>query len=167
VIQRTAVLTAAGDPPPPFRYREGVALDGGAVSLPARLAIAGGLAATQAGMRRTLLAGPGTKRRVSAVLGRILPGSGFGPSPDRLEDWSWSMRVEAATTGGRAVAVDVQAQGHPGYLATARMLGEAGLILSERPPDPGSGGCLTPAAALGTGSIPRFERAGMTITVEN
>ena len=123
-------------------------------------------------MRRTLLAGPATKRRVSAVLGRVLPGSGFGPSPDRLEDWSWSMRVEAATTGGHAITVNVEAQGHPGYLATARMLGEAGLILSERPPAAGTGGCLTPAAALGTASIPRFERArdddrGRRLTVAN
>ena len=165
VIQRTAVLTAAGDPPPPFRYREGVALDGGALTMPARLAIAGGLAATQAGMRRTLLAGPGTKRRVSAVLGRVLPGSGFGPSPDRLEDWSWSMRIEAATTAGHAVEVNVEARGHPGYLTTAHMLGEAGLILSGESPVPGSRGCLTPAAALGTASLPRFERAGMSITV--
>jgi len=131
----------------------------------ARLAIAGALAATQAGMRRTLLAGPTTKRRVSSVLGRILPDSGFGPSPDRLEDWSWSLRVEAATTGEHRIAVDVEAGGHPGYLTTARMLGEAGLILSERPLAPGSLGCLTPAAALGTGSAPRLERAGLRFSV--
>ena len=133
--------------------------------MPARLAVAGGLAATQAGMRRTLLAGPATKRRVSAVLGRVLPGSGFGPSPDRLEDWSWSMRIEAATTAGHAVEVNVEARGHPGYLTTAHMLGEAGLILSEQDATPGSRGCLTPAAALGTESLPRFERAGLSITV--
>jgi len=165
VIQRTAELTAADGPPPPFRYREGVALDGGIVTLPARLAVAGALAATQAGMRRTLLAGPETKRRVSSVLGRVLPGSGFGPSPDRLEDWSWSMRVEAATGGEHRVAVDVEARGHPGYLTTAHMLGEAGLILSEKSPTPDRVGCLTPAAALGTGSIPRFERAGLKIVI--
>ncbi len=165
VIQRTATLTASGEAPAPFRYREGVALDGGAVTMPARLALAGTLAATQAGMRRTLLAGPETKRRISSVLGRVLPGSGFGPAPDRLEDWSWSMRVVAATTGGHAVTVNVEARGHPGYLTTARMLGEAGLILSELPPASGAFGCLTPAAALGTESIPRFERAGLTVTV--
>ena len=167
VIQRTAELTAADGPPPPFRYREGVALDGGVLTLPARLAIAGALAATQAGMRRTLLAGPETKRRVSSVLARALPDSGFGPSPDRLEDWSWSMRVEAATTGAHRIAVDVEARGHPGYLTTARMLGEAGLILFEKPAKPGACGCLTPAAALGTESIPRFARAGLEFAVED
>lgn len=165
VIQRTAELTGGEESPPPFRYREGVALDGGPVTLPARLALAGALAATQAGMRRTLLAGPGTKRRVSSILGRVLPGSGFGPSPDRLEHWSWSMRVEAATTGEHRIEVDVEAQGHPGYLTTARMIAEAGLILSERSPEPGTLGCLTPAAALGTASAPRFERAGLQFRV--
>jgi len=165
VIQRTAELAGGGDPPPPFRYREGVALDGGALTLPARLAAAAALAATQVGMRRTLLAGPATKRRVSSLLRRILPGSGFGPAPERLADWRWSMRVEAATDGGHRIEVEVEAEGHPGYLTTARMLGEAGLILAERPPAPGSLGCLTPAIALGTASAGRLERAGLRFEV--
>ncbi|MEZ5073874.1 MAG: saccharopine dehydrogenase NADP-binding domain-containing protein [Solirubrobacterales bacterium] len=165
VIQRTAELAGAGEPPPPFRYREGVALDGGIASLPARLAVAGTLAATQAGMRRTLLAGPATRQRVSSVLGRVLPKSGFGPSPERLEGWRWSMRVTAATSGEHRVEVEVDADGHPGYLTTARILGEAGLILSERAPASGSFGCLTPAIALGTASMARFERAGLRFSM--
>lgn len=164
VIQRTAELAGAGEPPP-FRYREGVALDGGIASLPARLAVAGALAATQAGMRRTLLAGPATRQRVSSVLGRVLPKSGFGPSPERLEGWRWSMRVTAATSGEHRVEVEVDADGHPGYLTTARILGEAGLILSERAPASGSFGCLTPAIALGTASMARFERAGLRFSM--
>lgn len=162
VIQRTAELTA-GEETQPFRYREGVALDGGTVTLPARLAAAGALAATQIGMRRALLSGPATRRRVSSVLGRVLPESGFGPAPDRLENWRWGMRVEGATTGERHVSVSVEASGHPGYLTTARMLGEAGLILATSAPE--RLGCLTPAAALGTGSAPRFERAGLRFAV--
>ncbi len=167
VIQRTTALTSGDHPPPPFRYREGVALDGGLITLPARLGIAGALAATQAGMRRTLLAGPDTKKRVSSVLRRVLPDSGFGPSPDRLEDWSWQMRIEATTTGGNQVAVAVEARGHPGYLTTAHMLGEAGLILSGKPATPDSFGYVTPAIALGTESAPRLERAGLKFTVED
>ncbi|GIK78241.1 MAG: hypothetical protein EDQ89_04665 [Acidobacteria bacterium] len=163
VIQRTAELTAADGSAPPFRYREGFALDGGAATLPARLAIAGALAATQAGMRRTLLAGPGTRRRVSSLLGRLLPSSGFGPDPGRLEGWRWSLRVEAATRGGQRVSVSAEADGHPGYLTTARILGEAGLVVAAEPP-PG-GGCLTPAAALGSASAPRFGRAGLRFGV--
>ena len=162
VIQRTAELTAPGEPAPPFRYREGVALDGGAATLPVRLAAAGALAATQLGMRRALLAGPVARRRVSSALSRILPSSGFGPDPDRLEDWRWSMRVEAATRGEHRIEVEVEAVGHPGYLTTAKMLGEAGLILAGSAP--GSFGCVTPAAALGTGSIAQLEHAGLRIS---
>lgn len=162
VIQRTAELTAGTDAAPPFRYREGIALDGGNASLPARFAVAGGLAATQAGMRRALNAGPGARRKVSALMGRVLPGSGFGPDPDRLEDWRWQMRVTAATTGGNEVETRLEAQGHPGYLTTARMLGEAGLAIAAAPP---AGGCSTPAAALGSAATPRFERAGLSFIV--
>ena len=165
VIQRTAELTGGGDPPRPFRYREGIALDGGPISLPARLAAAGALAATQAGMKRALLASPSVKSRVSSVLGRVLPSSGFGPSADRLEGWTWSMRVDAVTSGEHLIVVEIEASGHPGYLTTARMLGEAGLILAERDPGAGPSGCLTPAAAIGTGPIDRFDRAGLSFRV--
>jgi short subunit dehydrogenase-like uncharacterized protein len=163
VIQRTAELTAPDPGSPPFRYREGVGLDGGPVTLPVRLGIAAALAATQVGMRKTLTAGPEARRRVSSVLGRVLPSSGFGPDPSRLEDWRWSMDIEAATSGERRITVAVEARGHPGYLTTARMLGEAGLIAAAAAP--ARGGCLTPAAALGTASAPRFERAGLRLVV--
>jgi short subunit dehydrogenase-like uncharacterized protein len=96
---------------------------------------------------------------------RILPSSGFGPAADRLDGWHWSMRVDARTTGGHEVRVDVEADGHPGYLATARMLGEAGLLLAEQGATPDRSGFLTPAAALGTASAPRFERARVRFTV--
>jgi short subunit dehydrogenase-like uncharacterized protein len=75
------------------------------------------------------------------------------------------MRVEAATRAEHRVEVEVEAVGHPGYLTTAKMLGEAGLILAGKEPAPGSLGCLTPAAALDTDSIARFERAGLRISV--
>ncbi len=53
VIQRTAALNAGEDPAAePFRYREGMALDGHPATLPLRYAAAGALAGTQAGARR-------------------------------------------------------------------------------------------------------------------
>ena len=68
--------------------------------------------------------------------------------------------VKAAAPARRWVtSVRVDAEGHPGYLATARMLGEAGLLLAEEAATPQRAGCLTPATALGTASAPRFERA--------
>ena len=45
------------------------------------------------------------------------------------------------------------------------MLGEAGLMLAENGMTPDGAGCLTPALAIGTGSLERFERAGMRFTV--
>lgn len=95
----------------------------------------------------------------------ILPGSGFGPKGDRVEGFSWEMSVDALTTGGNGIRVDVAADGHPGYLTTARMLGEAGLLLAEPGATPDRAGCLTPGTALGTGCLPRFERARLRFSV--
>jgi short subunit dehydrogenase-like uncharacterized protein len=167
VIQRTAALAAAasGAPSEPFRYREGVALGGGPASLPFRYAAAGVLSGTQAAVLSAARARPSVRRRVGDALGKILPSSGYGPTGDRLERWSWQMSVDARTTGGRAVRVEVDADGHPGYLATARMMGEAGLLLAEPGATPERAGCVTPATALGTGSAERFERARVRFSV--
>lgn len=77
------------------------------------------------------------------------------------------MAVDARTTGGKDVRVAVEADGHPGYLATARMLGEAGLLLAEPGLTPERAGSLTPATAIGTKSIDRFERAQVRFSVES
>ena len=162
VIHRTAALIASaeGRPAEPFRYREGMALGGGAASLAARWAIAGALSGTQIGLARR---GP-VRRPVASTLGRIGPASGFGPAADRLEGWRWTMSMHARTTGGRELDVHLQADGHPGYLATARLLGEAGMLLAEDGATPERSGCLTPAAALGTACIDRFERARVRLS---
>ena len=75
------------------------------------------------------------------------------------------MSVDARTTGGRPVRVEVDADGHPGYLATARMMGEAGLLLAEPGATPERAGCITPATALGTGSAERFARSRVRFSV--
>jgi short subunit dehydrogenase-like uncharacterized protein len=163
VIQRTAALEGAE----PFRYREGIALRGGPATLPFRYAGAAVLSGTQAAVAAAARARPSVRRRVAATLERILPSSGFGPAADRLEAWKWHMSVKARTTGGRVVRVDLEADGHPGYLATARMIGEAGLLLAEPGATPERSGCLTPATALGTGSVGRLERARLRFSVRD
>ena len=167
VIQRTTMLLAAesGARTEPFRYREGVALRGAAASLPLRYAMAGALSGTQTAMASVARARPSVRRRVSKALSAILPSSGFGPAADRLEAWRWRMSVNAHTAGGHEVRVEVDADGHPGYLATARMLGEAGLLLAEPDATPDRAGCLTPATALGTGCVERFDRARVRFSV--
>jgi short subunit dehydrogenase-like uncharacterized protein len=168
IIHRTAALAAAsgGGQPQPFRYREGVALPGRTVSLPFRALAAGALAGTQAGFGALAKAGPGIRRRATAGMRKVFPGSGFGPPTEKLDDSSWGMAVYARTEGGHEFRVSIDADGHAGYLTTARMLGEAGLLLSEDGATPKGAGCITPAIALGTGSVPRFSRAGMRFSVD-
>lgn len=167
VIQRTAALIAAesGSPGEPFRYREGVALRGSAASLPLRFAAAAALGGTQAAGRAVTRARPAVRRRIGAGLRKVLPSSGFGPAADRLDLWRWRMSIQTRTTGGHEVGVEVDAEGHPGYLATARMLGEAGLLMAEPGVTPDRAGCLTPATALGTASVERFEAARMRFSL--
>jgi short subunit dehydrogenase-like uncharacterized protein len=168
VIHRSAALraAAAGRTPEAFRYREALALGGTPASLPARWAIAGALSATQVGLRALARARPAVRRPLAATMARVGPASGFGPADDRLEGWSWQMRVEGRTAGGRDVCSKLDADGHPGYLATARLLGEAGILLAEDGATPAGAGCLTPAAALGTDCAPRFSHARLRFSVE-
>ena len=163
VIQRSAALraTATGEPLQPFAYREGIAIRGGTATLPLRYAIAGALAGTQAAIGRLAQTGTGVRARASRVMSKVFPGSGAGPAADRLEAWRWRMDLRAVTGGGSELRLGVDADGHPGYLATARMLGEAGLLMAEDGPAPDDAGCLTPSVALGTERIERFDRAGL------
>jgi short subunit dehydrogenase-like uncharacterized protein len=167
VIQRTAALLAAdrGEEAVPFRYREGFALRGPAISLPLRYAAAGALAGAQAELVLAARARPSIKRRVAGAMRTVLPSSGFGPAADRLERWRWAMSLDARTAADRRLEVRVDAEGHPGYLATARMLGEAGLMLADPAATPDRAGCLTPALALGTDSIARFDHARVRFSV--
>src|SRR5207249_785233 len=130
-----------------------------------RYALAGALSGTQAAVLAAARARPSVRDRVGRTLSKVLPSSGFGPSGERMEGWTWRMAIKARTTGGHDVRVNIDAEGHPGYLATARMLGEAGLLLAEPGATPDRAGCLTPATALGTGAAERLERARVRFSV--
>ncbi|MGI8462540.1 MAG: saccharopine dehydrogenase family protein [Solirubrobacterales bacterium] len=167
VIHRSASLRAAGrgETFAAFRYREGFVLPGGSATLAPRFAAAGILSGAQAGLSGLTRAPLPVRRQIAAGLRRVLPSSGFGPAADRLEDWKWRIDVDARTSGGNRVAVEVLGEGHPGYLTTATMLGEAGLLLAEDEATPDRSGCLTPATALGTASADRFVRAKLAFKV--
>ncbi len=169
VIHRTMALSAAarGAKAEPFRYREGVAILAAIPTVPLRYAVAATMSATQVGFGALARARPAVRQRAAAAMRRFMPQSGFGPAGESLEDWTWQLRVSARTSGGRHVHVEVDADGQPGYLTTSRMLGEAGLLLAEDGATPERGGCLTPAAALGTGRLDRFERAGLRFAVSS
>jgi len=170
VIHRTWVLlaaergAAAGEP---LRYREGIGIPGAAATLPLRYAAAGALGGVQAGFRGLSRSRPAVRERAAALMRRALPSSGFGPSGERLEEWSWQLTADARTVGNRHLRIDAFADGHPGYLTTAKLLGEVGLLLAEQGGTPERAGCLTPAAALGTANLGRFERAGARFAVSS
>jgi short subunit dehydrogenase-like uncharacterized protein len=164
VVHRSAALAAEeeGREFAPFRYREGIALPGeGAATMPLRYAAALLFTGVQAGIRALVTAGPGARGRLGKLAKGRLPSSGFGPQGPEMERWSWRMALNARTVGGHHVRVDVDADGHPGYLSTARMIGEAGLMLSEKGLTPERSGFLTPALALGTDHLDRFRHAGV------
>jgi short subunit dehydrogenase-like uncharacterized protein len=158
VIHRSTALR--GDPP--LRYREGVRVPG-----PAPLAWvgAGAVSGSQAAMAGIAATPAAVRKRLSDGMSAVFPSSGFGPSADRLEGWDWSMTVTGRTGSGRAVVVEIDGAGHPGYLATAKMLGEAGLLLAEAGVTRDRTGCLTPAAALGTEHLDRFQHARLGFTL--
>jgi short subunit dehydrogenase-like uncharacterized protein len=169
VIHRTACLVAAeeGRVFAPFRYREGVTIPGGAATMPLRYLAGVGLGGTQPPFRGHSRARPADPRRAAALMRKSLPSAGFGPTGERMEDWSWRMAVNAKTVDGHFVRADLEGEGQPGYLATAKMLGEAGMLLAEKGATPERSGFLTPAAALGTGQLDRFRHAGVRIQVSS
>ncbi len=169
VIHRTAALLAAEENRVfnPFRYREGLAIAGSGATVPLRYLAGAALGGVQAAQRSLVQASPAFRRKVSGVMRKRLPSSGFGPQGDRIEDWSWSMAVNAKTVGGHFVRVDLDADGQPGYLTTGRMLGEAALMLSEAGATPDRSGFLTPAMAIGTTNVDRLRHAGARVKVSS
>ncbi len=135
------------------------------MTLPLRWGIAGLMTASQIGARALARSRPEVRRPIAGALARLGPSSGFGPSGDRMEGWKWKMKATGRTSGANVVTVLLDADGHPGYLATARLLGEAGMLLSEDGATPERAGCLTPAAALGTECLERFSNARLRFSV--
>jgi short subunit dehydrogenase-like uncharacterized protein len=101
-----------------------------------------------------------------ALLDRVLPAPGSGPSAAAREKGWFRMAVEAETEHGRRYRATVAGTGDPGYAATAVMLGESALALAldgDRLPD--RAGSLTPAAAMGDVLVQRLRAAGHTYEV--
>jgi short subunit dehydrogenase-like uncharacterized protein len=169
VIHRSAALLAAeeGREFEPFRYREGIVMPGVPGAWPLRYAMAAASTGFQAGFRALSRAPQSIRSRTAATMRRRLPGSGFGPTGEALKGWSWTMAVNLSTRGDHHLRVDLGADGHPGYLTTATMLGEAGLLLSEQGATPSRCGFLTPAVALGTDHLDRFHQAGLRFRVSS
>ena len=141
-----------------FRYREVMGVGGGPFAPALAGAVAGGIGALTAG----LSFGP-----TRAVLGRVLPSPGEGPGEEARRKGFFKIEIVARTSGGRRYRTRVEAQGDPGYAATAVMLGESALCLAlDEDRLPARAGVLTPATAMGSRLTDRLRAAGQTFAVE-
>lgn len=144
-----------------FRYRETMGAGSSRLAPVIAAGVSGGVVAAVA--VGGLLSRFGAGR---AVLDRILPAPGTGPSESTRESGWFRMRTFTQTSSGARYRADFAGLGDPGYKATAVMLGESGLALAFDD-KPELAGVLTPAAAMGDALTARLRAAGMTIDVES
>lgn len=99
-----------------------------------------------------------------ALVDRLAPKPGTGPSVQVRENGHYRVETYATTSTGARYVATMSQSGDPGYKATAAMLGECGLALAlDRDKLPGLYGVLTPAAAMGDALLVRFPRAGIVL----
>jgi len=140
-----------------FSYGEVMGAGRGPLGAVTAAGVTAGLAGTLAAMSF----GP-----TRALLDRVLPAPGTGPSESVREKGWFRMTVDATTEDGRRYRAVASGKGDPGYAATAVMLGESGLALAldgDRLPD--RAGSLTPATAMGDVLVERLRAAGHTYEV--
>lgn len=139
-----------------FRYREVMGFGTGPAAPLKAGVLSAGLATFAAGL---------ALRPSRAVMDRVLPKPGEGPSAATRSNGRFRIEVHARTSEGAHYVARVAASGDPGYAATAVMLGESGLCLAlDRERQPAGGGVLTPATAMGTRLTERLRAAGHTYT---
>lgn len=141
---------------PDFRYSEAIRVGGNAVT--SRIA-AGGVAAGLG-----MLFGGLALKPTRTVLDRVLPDPGEGPSEASRNRGFFVHKTFTTTSTGARYVAQVEAQGDPGYKATAMMFAEAALTLAlDRDQLPDRHGVLTPASAMGDALTKRLRAAGMRI----
>ena len=105
----------------------------------------------------------------SALRRFVFPDPGEGPTSEEAENGHFTVRVlgrGTATDGPFTVEAEFGADRDPGYGATARMLGEAGMcLLRDETESPLPGGVLTPASGIGEPLAERLGDVGFTVTV--
>ena len=141
-----------------FRYREVTRFGTGPAASMLGAAASAALKAAEAG----LAFGPSR-----AVLGKLLPAPGQGPSEKTRRTGLFRMQIHTRTSAGVRYLGTIQAQGDPGYAATSVMLGESALCLAlDRDRLPDRAGVLTPATAMGTALADRLRSAGHTLAIQ-
>lgn len=131
-----------------FRYREIVDFGSGALAPLKAGAMAMGLGVVLGG----LSFGP-----TRALLDRVLPQPGDGPTAEQRAKGLFRLEIRTTTTTGARYLTKVSADYDPGYNGTAIMLGESALSLAldgDRLPQ--RSGVLTPATAMGDVLVERL-----------
>jgi short subunit dehydrogenase-like uncharacterized protein len=138
-----------------MRYREVVATGRGPAGFARAGAINVGTAALVAG-----LSFPPTR----ALLNRVLPAPGTGPSADAIAQGHFVLDVDVYPVEGRPVRARIAAPFDPGYGGTGVMLGESALSLAfDELPE--RSGVLTPMVALGQSLAERLRAHRFTLDV--
>ncbi len=102
-----------------------------------------------------------------AVLDRVLPKPGEGPSESQRAQGRFRMEISSMTTTGARYRTTVAAEHDPGYGGTAIMLMQSALCLAlDGPRLPQRSGVLTPATAVGDALVDRLRAQGFTLEVE-
>ncbi|CEL94399.1 unnamed protein product [Vitrella brassicaformis CCMP3155] len=108
---------------------------------------------------------------VRSIAKRLVP-QGSGPSEKVMTSGYFDARVVGKTKDENGVIRKVVATvgsklGDPGYMETAKMVGESALCAAlDGSTTPSTYGVLTPATAFGDALIKRLRNAGMTFDVE-
>lgn len=140
-----------------FRYREVTGFGAGPAAPVRGTAVSAALKGLQAG----LAFGPSR-----ALLGRLMPAPGEGPSERTRRTGYFRLQIHTRTSAGARYLATIAASGDPGYAATSVMLGESALCLAlDRDRLPDRAGVLTPATAMGTALADRLRSAGQTLQV--
>ena len=142
---------------PRFRYSESMAFGAGPTAPLRAVAVGAAAAGAVAGM---------SLRPTRAVLDRVLPSPGEGPTEKSRLAGHFRILVRTRTSTGARYRCVVAASADPGYQATSVMLGESALCLAlDRDRLPDRSGVLTPATAMGDVLVDRLRRAGLTFEV--
>lgn len=144
-----------------FAYSEQMSL-GRSVAAPLAAAAVTGVNAAILG-----LGGRFFKFLPRALVDRVVPAPGAGPSEQTRESGHYTIETYTSTDGGARYRATVAQQGDPGYKATAVLLGESALALAlDRDQLSPLHGVLTPASAMGDALLARLPAAGVTLATD-
>jgi short subunit dehydrogenase-like uncharacterized protein len=140
-----------------FTYGESLMAGDGLAGRAKALAISGAMAG---------FAGAASFGPARAVMGKVIPEPGEGPSPAKQQAGWFELRFAGRTAHGDTIMTRVTGDQDPGYGSTSKMVGEAAVALVELDESHTAHGFLTPATAFGDTLVDRLvEHAGLVFEV--